>query len=98
MAASDKLTSRNWFGKASAGLVLGYGLAVALTGLFAWFGPGGYGGDDKIQFNMWMMSPIWAGVLSFCFLFRDGLRAWLWLGLANLAAFAVLFGARALIA
>ena len=66
----QQLTSRNWFGKASAGLVLGYGLALALSGLFAWFGPEGYGGPVKVQFNMWMMSPIWALVLSFCFLLR----------------------------
>ncbi len=98
-AKGPPLHSRNWFGKASAGLILGYGLALGLSGLFAWFGPQGIeGGGGKAQINMWLMSPVWALVLSFCFLFRDGPRAWLWLGLANLLVFGLLFGGRALVA
>lgn len=86
-----RLDSRHWFGKSCAGVLLGFGLALALSGLFAWLGPGGIeGGGGKTQFNMWLISPIWAGVLSFVFLFRDSLRAWLWLGAANLAAFGLL--------
>lgn len=96
--ASHKLTSRNWLGKATAGIVLGYGLALALSGLFAWFGPGGIGaGAGKVQLTMWLMSPVWCLVLGLCFLFRDGWRAWLWLGAANLFAFGLLFAGRALI-
>jgi len=87
----QRLQSRHWFGKSCAGVLLGFGLAVALSGLFAWLGPGGIAADSgKTQFNMWLISPIWAGVLSFVFLFRDSLRAWLWLGAANLAAFGLL--------
>lgn len=94
-----ELTSRNWLGKAGAGLILGYGLAVALSGLFAWFGPEGlHGGPGKVQINMWMIAPPWVLVLGFCFLFRDGWRAWGWLGLANLVAYGLLFGGRWLIA
>ena len=37
------------------------------------------------------MAPIWATVLSFVYLFRDSLRAWLWLGTANALAFAALW-------
>lgn len=92
-----QLTSRDWFGKASAGFLLGYTLALGLTSLFAVFGPGGAGGAMKVQFNMWMMSPVWALILSFCFLFRDSLRAWLWLGAANLVTFGLLYGGRGLI-
>lgn len=91
MPAARRLESRHWFGKSCAGVLLGFGLAVALSGLFAWLSPGGVEGNGgKTQFNMWLIAPIWAGVLSFVFLFRDSLRAWLWLGAANLAAFGLL--------
>ena len=43
---------------------------------------------------MWLMAPLWAGVLSFVYLFRDSLRAWLWLGAANALAFAALWCVR----
>lgn len=87
------LTSRNWFGKAAAGTVLGFMLALGLTGIFAWFGPGEVGFFSvEAQFTMWMMSPIWALILSFCFLFRTGLSAWIWLGAANLVVWGLLYG------
>ncbi|MBD9537556.1 hypothetical protein IB227_17030 [Stenotrophomonas sp. STM01] len=90
--ARVRLESRHWLGKTCAGVVLGFGLALALSGLFAWLGPDGIGaGGGKNQFNMWLMAPIWAAVLSFVYLFRDSLRAWLWLGAANVAAFGLLW-------
>lgn len=93
------LSSRNWFSRAAAGLILGYTLAIGLSGLVAWFTPGGIAaGGGKLQFVMWITAPVWAAILSFCFLFRTGLRAWAWLGLANLIIFALLFGGRALAA
>ena len=93
--ARVRLQSRHWFGKTVAGVVLGFGLALALSGLFAWLSPGGIdAGGGKAQFNMWLMAPLWAGVLSFVYLFRDSLRAWLWLGAANALAFAALWCVR----
>jgi hypothetical protein len=44
----------------------------------------------KGQFVMWMMAPVWGLTLAFCFLFRSGLRAWLWLGGANLLVWSLL--------
>lgn len=86
------LTSRNWFGKASAGLICGFMLALALCGLFARFATGGLGAG-QLQFAMWLMAPIWSLIFSFCFFFRDGPRAWGWLGGAALLAYApLLFG------
>ena len=94
-----KLTSRDWFPKAAAGLILGFTLAIGLCGLFAWFGPGGHwGGTGKTQLTMWLVAPLWCGVLSFVFLFRSGLRAWLGLGAANLLVFGLLWGGRLLLA
>lgn len=98
MTTLPPLSSRDWLGKAAAGLVLGYALAIGISGLVAWFTPGGIeGGGGKLQFVMWITAPVIAGVLSFCFLFRTGLRAWSWLGLANLVVFALLFGGRTLV-
>lgn len=94
-AGPARLQSRHWLGKTCAGAVLGFGLALAASGLFAWLGPGGIGaGGGKAQFNMWLMAPVWVGVLSFVFLFRDSLRAWLWLGAANVLGFALLWAVR----
>jgi len=93
--ARVRLQSRHWFGKTMAGAVLGFGLALALSGLFAWLGPDGIaGGGGKVQFTMWLMAPVWALVLSFVYLFRDSLRAWLWLGAANVLAFGALWCVR----
>lgn len=47
---------------------------------------------------MWMIAPVWATVLGFVFLFRSTLRAWLWLGLANVLAWGVLWALKAWLA
>lgn len=86
----------DWWSKSLGGIVLGYTLALALSGLFAWAGPGGPGAMNKYQFNMWMLAPVWLGVVSACFLFRSGRLCWLWLGGANLVAYMALFACRAL--
>lgn len=90
-AVRPRLQSRHWFGKASAGVVLGYALSVALSGVIALATPGGFAGEGKVQFTMWMIAPVWANVLGFVFLFRDGVRAWAWLGAATAAAFGLLW-------
>lgn len=95
MKTAEPLSSRNWFSKATAGVILGFGLALALSGLFAWLGPGGLlAGAGKTQLSMWLMSPVWVATLALCFLFQSGRSAWWWLGLANLAAFGVLLVVR----
>tara|TARA_R110001606_G_scaffold81510_2_gene187434 strand:+ start:431 stop:736 length:306 start_codon:yes stop_codon:yes gene_type:complete len=76
----------DWISKTLAGGVLGLTLAVALSGLFAWLGPGGISAANKDQLNMWLVPVIWLVPLSTVYLFRSGLRAWLWLGAANLIA------------
>lgn len=84
----------DWWSKTFAGAFLGGTLALALAGLFAWIGPGGIDAPEKAQFVMWMMAPVWMAVLSTVYLFRTGLRAILWLGGANLAAYGLLFYVR----
>ncbi|MDC8758405.1 hypothetical protein [Janthinobacterium fluminis] len=83
--------SKDWWSKTLAGAVLGWTLALALAGLFAWFGPDGIAAPQKSQFVMWMIAPIWMLVFSFVYLFRSGARAVLWLAAANLLAYALLY-------
>ena len=88
----QQLTSANWFGKASAGTVAGFLLTLAICGLFASVGPGEVGFfSARAQLTMWLMAPMWALILSFCFLFRNGPRAWFWLTGANVITWTLLY-------
>lgn len=93
MAARD--IRPDWWAKTSAGLLLGFGLAIALVGLLAHLVGGGIAAPDGRFTTLRFLVPfIWMAVFGLCFLFRTGLAAWLWLGAANLAAFALLFACR----
>lgn len=88
-------TSANWRGKAAAGVILGFAIALLASGLFAWFGPGGLmAGTGKTQFNMWLISPVWAFILSFVFLFPTSRAAWGYLGATSVVLAVLLFGGR----
>lgn len=77
---------RDWISKTLAGLLLGLGLAFGLSGLFlalcAEMPP-----SVRAQLGMWMVMPIWVGVLGSVYFFSSGARAWLWLGFANLVLY-----------
>ncbi|QQK61700.1 hypothetical protein FJD32_020775 [Shewanella sp. LC6] len=90
LAEQDKLQP-DWWTKSLAGLILGFTFALGLVGLFAWFGPGGIDADTKVQFNMWLITPIWLLILSFSFMFKTGLRAIGYLGLFNILTYIVLY-------
>ncbi|MXO65899.1 hypothetical protein [Altericroceibacterium endophyticum] len=78
------LRASNWLGKASAGLVMGFLLALGAAGLLRTLVAGGATPFSTVgQFSMWMMAPVWALTVSLCFFFRTGPRAWVWLTLAN---------------
>ncbi len=92
MAAS---TRTDWWGKASAGVILGFGLALSLVGLYAYLGPGGIDAPGgRYSLMRYLEAFVWTAVFSFCFLFRSGRSAWAWLGAANLIALAALFACR----
>lgn len=90
LAEQEKLQP-DWWTKTLAGLILGFFFALGLVGLFAWFGPGGIDADTKVQFNMWLITPIWLLILSFSFMFKTGLRAIGYLGLFNVLTYIVLY-------
>ncbi|MBY0239930.1 MAG: hypothetical protein K2X55_11515 [Burkholderiaceae bacterium] len=87
----------DWWSKTLAGGVLGATLALALAGLFAWLGPGGVNAPEKSQFVMWSIAPLWLSAFAGVYLFRSGARALLWMGGANLAAYALLFWVKGVI-
>lgn len=79
--------------RALAGIIAGFFLAAALTGLVAWLPPGPWQRalvPSLIAFiPLWMLAALWA------FSFRSGTRAWAALGLAAMAGFALLWLLRA---
>lgn len=85
---------RDWLCKSVAGTVLGLALGLAAGGVLMRH----LAGPPAItaQLAMWAVAPVWMGVLSLCFLFRSGLRAWLWLLAANAAAWALVWAGRPL--
>ena len=97
MSASE-LTSRDWFGKASAAVTLGFTLTLALTCTFAaLFSDGDSVYTAQGQIAQWLIAPIWCLILGFCFLFRSTARAWAWLAVANIPAWAFYVAARLIV-
>jgi len=90
LSAAEKIQP-HWWTKTLAGLTLGLTLAYALVAIFAWYGPGGIDAPVKVQFNMWLISPIWLLILSFSFLFKTGLKAIGYLLLANIIFYGIFF-------
>lgn len=88
MTAKAPPIRRDWLSKTLAGALLGGVLAIGVSGLFN-EAARGIALDARAQLAMWLVPPVWFGVLSFCYLFSSGLRAWLWLGSGSLAVFAV---------
>ena len=86
---------REWLSKTLAGLLLGFTLAIACSGIFARLAST-IAVPIRAQLTMWMVTPIWLGVLSGCFFFGSGKRAWLWLGAANIVVFGLLTAVRML--
>ena len=73
----------DWLSKTLAGLLLGLFLSLPCSAVFMQL-PLNIAMSVKVQLAMWSVAPIWLLVLSLCFLFPTGQRAWLWLGLGNL--------------
>jgi len=89
--SADEKIQPHWWLKTLAGTVLGLTLAYAIVAIFAWYGPGGINAPVKVQFNMWLITPIWLLVLSLTYLFKTGIKAITYLGAANVALYSLFF-------
>ncbi|MFB1484932.1 hypothetical protein [Corallococcus sp. RDP092CA] len=69
----------DWLSKSLAGVLLGLALAFGVSALLS-LALTPLAPSSRNQLVMWSVVPVWMGVLGGCFLFRTGLRAWLWLG------------------
>ena len=89
---ANRLKSEDWLGKASAGLILGFTLSLGLGGIL---GSLIFSDISRFsiahQFTMWVTGPILVLILSSCFLFQSGVRAWVWLGAANFFTWGLLW-------
>ena len=94
MTTKDNSLQPHWWRKTLAGAFLGLALAYVLIALFAWYGPGGIDAPTKVQFNMWIISPIWLLIFSFSYLFRTGNSAIAYLGGANILLYGLFFALR----
>lgn len=86
MTTTQDKIQRDWFSKTLAGTILGLTLALYASGLFLQLASGILP-SVKVQLAMWLVAPIWLGVLSATYLFRNGTLAWSWLVVANLLVF-----------
>lgn len=90
---NDAPVRRDWLSKTLAGFVLGAVLAFCASALFSVLN-----GDMPLavrgQLTMWMIPPIWIGILGGVYFFTSGVRAWLWLGVASVLACGLLVASR----
>ncbi|MFT4179094.1 MAG: hypothetical protein QM612_06480 [Thermomonas sp.] len=82
------------WGKSLAAGLLGFPLAVGLIGLIALLWPG----RIEVVTLPWLLMafPVWIGAMSLAFVFKTGLRAWLWMGGATALCFALIHLAKTL--
>ena len=80
---------RDWVSKTLAGCLLGLALSLAASALYSDMNAA-LPLPTRGQLAMWMVPPIWLGTLAGVYFFPSGLRAWLWLGAANAAAYGAL--------
>ncbi|MET0506463.1 MAG: hypothetical protein ABWZ85_14170 [Luteibacter sp.] len=78
--------------KTFAGVLLGLPLALALISVTIWIWPGS---SEAVTLPVMMaFFPLWIGIMGGTYMFRSGARAWIWLAIANGAAFAALWAAK----
>lgn len=79
---------RDWVSKTLAGLLLGFSLSIIASGVLM-TQLQGMPLPVSGQLAMWLVPPVWLGVLSGVYFFRSGRRAWAWLLGANAVALGV---------
>jgi len=79
--------------KTFAAIVLGLPLAMALVAVTIFLCRGS---SEAVTMPLLVaFFPLWVGIMGATYLFRSGGRAWAWLAVANVVAFAALFIAKA---
>jgi hypothetical protein len=75
------------WGKSTAAVFLGMPLAVLIVGFAALLSS-----DQQTTTLSWLLLffLVWIGVMTAAFLFRSGVRAWLWMGGLTVAGYAAL--------
>ncbi|WP_353151932.1 hypothetical protein [Pollutimonas bauzanensis] len=68
------------------GAVLGFSLAILLSGLLVYYPTAGDTDPAKDQIVMWAVCPIWIALICLSFLAPTKKILWQWLVLANLVA------------
>lgn len=74
--------------KVLAGVVLGFTLAVAVSGLYGWLGPNSL--MDKYMVVLWFIVPVWTAVIALSCVFRRAWQVWVsccWLMVWRLRCF-----------
>lgn len=78
--------------KTFAGILLGLPLSILLISLTIWLWPGS---SEAVTLPVMMaFFPAWIGIMAATYMFRSGIRAWAWLALANVVAYAALLLAK----
>lgn len=86
---------RDWVAKTLAGALLGFALALGASAVLAALTQA-IPLATRSQLAMWLVPPVWLGVLAGVYFFSSGLRAWCWLGGACALLYGGLFLAGAL--
>jgi len=92
--SQDEKIQAHWWRKSLIGVFMGLSFTYALVGIFAWYGPGGINAPMKVQFNMWIVSPIWLTIMSFSFMFKTAFTAFRTLLIANIIAYSIFLALR----
>ncbi len=60
-----------WMGLSAVGIVLGFAMALFLSGIFAWLTPEAPDAPVKIQLVMWLIAPLWLSIWSAVYVFES---------------------------
>lgn len=86
----NNATSGHLLHHAIVGSVLGFPLAIWLSGALIYHPWGAQADSATYQVAMWSVIPLWATAIALCFLARSRATCWAALLLANGAAYALL--------
>lgn len=75
--------------RALAGVLPGFFVAAALTGLISWSWPGPW--QATVVPALIAFFPVWMGVIGGSFLFQTGKRAWNWFSASALVGMGMLW-------